>query len=96
LGIVGGLITNYISPPFKRTVDTTLGRLFHLLNPDRFDLTDTWEQTFTEPTATDGTTWEEIKERRLCCGTLEEPYPARESPRTAVGSSYMTSAYSTI
>lgn len=61
LGIVGGLITNYISPPFKRTVDSTLGRLFHLLNPDHFDLTGTWEQTFTEPAA-DGTTWEEIKE----------------------------------
>ncbi len=61
LGIVGGLITNYISPPFKRAVDSTLGRLFHLLNPDGFDLTGTWEQTFTEP-ATDGKTWEEIKE----------------------------------
>jgi len=31
LGIVGGLITNHISPPFKRAVDSTLGRFFHLL-----------------------------------------------------------------
>lgn len=61
LGIVGGLVANYVSPPFKRAVDSTLGRLFHLLNPDRFDLTGTWEQAFTEP-AGDGTTWEEIKE----------------------------------
>jgi len=61
LGIVGGLIANYSSSPFKRAVDSALGRLFHLLNPDRFDLTGTWEQSFTEP-ATDGNTWEEIKE----------------------------------
>lgn len=61
VGIVGGVITNYISPPFKRAVDTALGLVFHMLNPDRFDLTGTWEQTFTEPAA-DATTWEEIKE----------------------------------
>ncbi|HMH52341.1 MAG TPA: hypothetical protein VK548_19030 [Candidatus Acidoferrum sp.] len=64
LGIVGGLITNYISPPVKRSVESILGRFFHLLNPDRFDLTGTWEQTFTEP-ATDRETWEEIKETVL-------------------------------
>lgn len=72
LGIIGSLITSYISPPFKRGVDSLLGRAFHFLNPDRFDLTGTWEQAFTEP-ATDGKTWEEIKETvvlRHLAGTI--------------------------
>lgn len=30
-------------------MDWVFGYLFHVLNPDRFDLTGTWEQTFKEP-----------------------------------------------
>ena len=61
LGIVSGLVANYVSPSLNRLVDSSLGWLFHLLDPDRFDLTGTWEQTFAEPTE-DAAMWEEVKE----------------------------------
>ncbi|MDT3678549.1 MAG: hypothetical protein ROZ64_06910 [Burkholderiaceae bacterium] len=49
LGVVASLVANYMSPPFARVSGNLLGWLFHFVNPDRFDLTGTWEYTFKEP-----------------------------------------------
>lgn len=49
LGAVIGLFVNYLSPPFSRFIDTIFGFFFHLFNPDKFDLSGTWEQKFKEP-----------------------------------------------
>lgn len=49
LGVVGGLLTNYLSPPFSRGVTKVLSWMFHILDPNRFDLSGTWEHTFEEP-----------------------------------------------
>lgn len=50
LGVVAGLIANYLSPPIRRMVERVLGWAFHFINPDRFDLTGTWRHTYSEPT----------------------------------------------
>jgi hypothetical protein len=62
LGVFGGLLANYISPPFGRWVQRLFSRLFHILNPDRFDLTGKWEQKFKEPTPEDTSIWRETRE----------------------------------
>lgn len=49
LGVVGGLLANYLSLPFSRGVTKMLSWMFHILDPNRFDLSGTWEHTFEEP-----------------------------------------------
>jgi len=49
LGVAGSLIANYMSPPFSRATGKLLGWAFHFLNPDRFDLTGTWQYDYKEP-----------------------------------------------
>ncbi|GCB04432.1 hypothetical protein PSUB009319_20630 [Ralstonia sp. SET104] len=49
LGVLGGLIANYLSPPFAKIVSQSLGFLVNLVNPERFDLAGVWQQTFDEP-----------------------------------------------
>lgn len=61
-GVVSGLIANYLLPPFRRIVEAMFSQLFYVLNPDKYDLTGKWKQTFTEPSAHDPSQWEEVTE----------------------------------
>lgn len=63
LGVIAGLLANYISPPFKRLTDKCFGAIFYLFNPDRFDLTGTWEQTFKELAPPELKQCREVKEK---------------------------------
>ena len=49
VGVIGSMIANYLSPPFARFVITLFGRVSSFINPDRFDLTGTWQITYLEP-----------------------------------------------
>ncbi len=49
LGVFGGLIANYLSPPFAKKVSAMLGWFANRINPDRFDLSGPWQQGFDEP-----------------------------------------------
>lgn len=62
LGVIGGVLTNYISPPVGRFMEGLFSRLFYLLDPAGFDLTGKWEQTFKEPEPGSPSTWRETKE----------------------------------
>lgn len=55
LGVLGGLIANYLSPPFAKAVSALLGSMANAVNPDRFDLTGLWQQVFDEPDPADPT-----------------------------------------
>lgn len=48
-GIFLGLFVNYVSPRFNDWVSAKISRMFHWLNPEKFDLTGNWEQEFDEP-----------------------------------------------
>lgn len=63
LGVVASLVANYMSPPFSRATGKLLSWLFHFLNPDRFDLTGTWEYTYKEPDPSDPNS---LREEREC------------------------------
>ena len=63
VGVVASLSANYMSPPFSRFIDSVFGRLFHLLNPDRFDLTGTWSHQFKEPMPGNPTEWRDENEK---------------------------------
>ncbi|MFH1460495.1 MAG: hypothetical protein ABIG64_09045 [Candidatus Omnitrophota bacterium] len=62
LGLLLGLLTNYIFPPFRNFMDSTIATLFHLLNPNKFNLTGKWEHTFKEPSDLDPSKWNETLE----------------------------------
>ncbi len=62
-GILLGLLINYISPPFNHFMDRCFSWLFHLVNPDRFDLTGSWTHSFSEPTTNDPSQWQDVKEK---------------------------------
>lgn len=66
-GLIIGLFANYISPPFNRLADKVFGWFFCFMDPDRFDLTGTWIQTFTECCEEDLTQWREVKEKIILC-----------------------------
>lgn len=62
LGFMASLLANYSFPPLRRATDALFSWLFHILNPDRFDLTGKWRQGFTEPMTEDPTKWEQVEE----------------------------------
>src|SRR5574337_960822 len=57
LGIIAGFIANYITPGLTTFVNQKISTVFNLLNPDRYDLTGTWEQNFKEPDPAQSSTW---------------------------------------
>jgi hypothetical protein len=61
-GFLASLLANYLLLPFRRVTESMFGWLFHLLNPDRFDLTGKWLQKFSEPTEEDPSKWQETQE----------------------------------
>lgn len=62
VGVIGGVLTNYISPPVGRFLEGLFSRLFHLLDPSRFDLTGKWSQAFKEPEPENPSRWRETTE----------------------------------
>jgi hypothetical protein len=48
-GVASSLVASYFFPRFRRAADTFFSSLALWLNPQRFSLTGTWEQTFDEP-----------------------------------------------
>ena len=62
VAILLGLFVNYISPPFNRFVGRCFSWLFHLFDPDRFDLSGMWEQTFHEREPQNLDEFREVKE----------------------------------
>lgn len=63
IGVVTGLIVNFISPPFSKFVNSAFSWLFHFLNPEKFDLTGNWVQVFEEPTSENITVRQKITEK---------------------------------
>lgn len=63
LGVIASLVANYISPPFARAAGRLLSWLFHFVNPDRFDLTGTWQYAYEEPDPLDP---KSLREEREC------------------------------
>ena len=61
-GTLVSLLVNYFSPPFRRFIDSRFTWAFHLLNPNRFDLTGKWKQAFKEPSPEDPEQWRDVEE----------------------------------
>lgn len=61
-GILAGLIANYTTPAFTQFVNIKLSMIVNMFDPDRFDLTGKWEQSFHEPSENDPKKWVETKE----------------------------------
>ena len=57
VGILTGFIANYITPRSTYFLDRFFGSIFNAINPDRYDLTGKWEQTFTEPEDANCVNW---------------------------------------
>ncbi len=49
IGFCASLLANCLSPGFSRLASRMLSRIFHALDPNRFDLTGKWRQVFSEP-----------------------------------------------
>ena len=56
-GIIASLTASYLTPRFNRMIHAILSSVFHVLNPERFDLTGKWKQVFTEPGDKDPNAW---------------------------------------
>jgi len=48
-GILGGLIASYVFPTFREIVDSVLSFVSHGWDPNRCNLSATWEYEFSEP-----------------------------------------------
>lgn len=55
-GVFAGVLANYISPRFSKAMNAAFGWAFNFLNPDAFDLSGTWDQSFDEPSPEDPAT----------------------------------------
>lgn len=49
VGVLGGLVANFLSPAFSDWVLTTFSRIMFSIDRDRFDLSGVWEHSFDEP-----------------------------------------------
>ena len=66
VGIATGFIANYITPKATTFINKIISSLFNMLNPDRYDLTGTWVQTFKEPDDNGSSEWvDETEQVRL-------------------------------
>ncbi len=61
-GVLASLIATYISPPFRRLIDCCFSRIFHLLDPNRYDLTGKWKHVYKEPSPEVPSLWIETEE----------------------------------
>lgn len=63
IGAVIGLFVNYLSDTFSQCMDSIFEFLFHMFNPEKFDLTGKWEYKFSEPKANNPGEWVEESEK---------------------------------
>ena len=62
IGLLIGLIANYVFPSFRKLMDTLIAKIFHIIEPSKFDLTGKWEQQFSEPSPENSSQWAQTTE----------------------------------